>query len=223
MAKVLIVEDDVSLGKMIRDWLLMEHHKVEIVTDGAEAQNMLKVYEYDILILDWELPHVSGIEILKDFRGRGGTTPVLVLTGKGEIDDKETGFDAGADDYLTKPFHGKELTARLRALLRRPEGYVGDLLKFAHLTLDQQNFQVMKNGEEIRLLPKEFALLEFLMRNPNRVFAAEALLNRVWVTESEATVDALTTCIKRLRKKIDVEGQPSIIRTIHGVGYRLEA
>jgi len=223
VAKVLIVEDDVSLGKMIRDWLVMEHHKVEIVTDGAEAQNMLKVYEYDILILDWELPHVTGIEILKEFRSRGGTTPVLVLTGKGTIDDKETGFDAGADDYLTKPFHGKELTARLRALLRRPEGYVGDLLKFAHLTLDHQNFQVMKAGEEIRLLPKEFALLEFLMRNPNRVFAAEALLNRVWVTESEATVDALTTCIKRLRKKIDVEGQPSIIRTIHGVGYRLEA
>src|SRR3990167_396313 len=127
---------------MIRDWLVMEHHRVEIVTDGAEAQNMLKVYEYDILILDWELPHITGIEILKEFRSRGGTTPVLVLTGKGTIDDKETGFNAGADDYLTKPFHGKELTARLRALLRRPEGYVGDLLKFAHLTLDHQNFQV---------------------------------------------------------------------------------
>lgn len=222
MAKVLIVEDDVSLGKMIRDWLVMDHHKVEIVTDGAEAQNMLKVYEYDILILDWELPNVTGIEILKEFRSRGGTTPILVLTGKGTINDKEEGFDAGADDYLTKPFHGKELTARLRALLRRPEGYVGDLLKFAHLTLDHQNYQVTKAGEEIRLLPKEFALLEFFMRNPNRVFAAEALLNRVWVTESEATVDALTTCIKRLRKKIDVEGQQSVIRTIHGVGYRLE-
>ncbi len=222
MAKVLIVEDDVALGKMVRDWLLMEHHKVEIVTDGADAKEMLKVYDYDIVILDWELPHVSGIEILKEFRSRGKSTPVLVLTGRSAIDDKETGFDAGADDYLTKPFHGKELTARLRALLRRPEGYVGDLLKFGNLTLDHANYVVTKDGEEIRLLPKEFALLEFLMRNPNRVFAAEALLNRVWIAESEATVDALTTCIKRLRKKIDVAGQDSIIRTIHGVGYKLE-
>ncbi len=222
MAKVLIVEDDVALGKMVRDWLLMEHHKVEIVTDGADAKEMLKVYDYDIVILDWELPHVSGIEILKEFRSRGKSTPVLVLTGRSAIDDKETGFDAGADDYLTKPFHGKELTARLRALLRRPEGYVGDLLTFGNLTLDHANYEVKKDGEEIRLLPKEFALLEFLMRNPNRVFAAEALLNRVWVAESEATVDALTTCIKRLRKKIDVAGQESIIRTIHGVGYKLE-
>lgn len=222
MAKILVVEDDVALGKMVRDWLLMDHHNVEIISDGGEAREMLKVYDYDIIILDWELPHVSGIEILKDFRSRGGTTPILVLTGRSAIEDKETGFDSGADDYLTKPFHGKELTARLRALLRRPDNFVGDLLKFANLTLDHSNYKVMKDGEEIRLLPKEFALLEFLMRNPNRVFAPEALLNRVWVTESEATVDALTTCIKRLRKKIDVEGKQSVIRTVHGVGYKLE-
>lgn len=222
MAKVLVVEDDVSLGKMVRDWLALEHHQTEVVTDGAEAKEMLKVYKFDVIVLDWELPNLSGIEILKDFRSRGGLTPVLILTGKGSIIEKEAGFDAGADDYLTKPFHGKELTARLRALLRRPEGYSGDILKAGQLQLDRANYRVTRGDDEIKLLPKEFALLEFLMRHQNRVFAPEALLNRVWESDSEATVDALTTCIKRLRKKIDVEGQPSVIRTVHGVGYKLE-
>ncbi len=106
--------------------------------------------------------------------------------------------------------------------MRRPEGYLGENLKAGEITLDRANYRVCRGQEEIKLLPKEFALLEFLMRNPNRVFAPEALLNRVWSTESEATVEALTTCIKRLRKKIETEGQPSIIKTVHGVGYKLE-
>jgi DNA-binding response OmpR family regulator len=222
VSKILVVEDDPQLCKLIRDWLALEHHNVEVVEDGKEAIERLKIYEYDLIILDWNLPNVTGIEVLKEFRNRGGNTPVLMLTGRGTISDKESGFDAGADDYLTKPFHGKELTARLRALLRRPASYVGDVLKFGNLVLDRENYRVMRNEEELRLVPKEFALLEFLMRNPNRVFAPEALLNRVWATESDATVDALTTCIKRLRKKIDIDGQQSIIRTVHGVGYKLE-
>ena len=222
MAKVLVVEDDVMLGKMVRDWLSLEHHQTEICTDGSEALNRVKVYDYDLLILDWELPGVAGIDILRAYRSRGGLSPVLMLTGRTAVDDKATGLDAGADDYLTKPFHAKELTARLRALLRRPEGYLGENLKAGEITLDRANYRVCRGQEEIKLLPKEFALLEFLMRNPNRVIAPEALLNRVWSTESEATVEALTTCIKRLRKKIETEGQPSIIKTVHGVGYKLE-
>jgi len=223
VAKVLVIEDDVALAKMISDWLSIEHHKTELVHDGNDAADRLKVYDYDLIVLDWELPGVKGVDLLKEFRSRGGLTPVLMLTGRGNIEDKEKGFDYGADDYLTKPFHAKELTARLRALLRRPEGYLGETLTVGDISLEHANFRVTRAGEEIRLLPKEFALLEFLMRNQNRVFAPEALLNRVWVTESESTIDALTTCIKRLRKKIDVEGKPSIIRTVHGVGYKLEA
>ena len=223
MAKVLVVEDDIALAKMISDWLSLEHHKTELIHDGTEAAHMLKVYDYDLIVLDWELPGLMGVDILKEFRGRGGLTPVLMLTGRSSIDDKEKGFDYGADDYLTKPFHAKELTARLRAILRRPEAFLGDILRVGDITLERANFCVKRGDEEIRLLPKEFALLEFLMRNQGRVFAPEALLNRVWVAESEATVDALTTCIKRLRKKIDVEGRSSIIRTVHGVGYKLEA
>ena len=207
---------------MIRDWLTIEHHNIEVVGDGKEGLEKLQFYEYDVVILDWALPGMQGVEILKEFRNNGGVTPVLMLTGKDAVTDKEQGFDAGADDYLTKPFHMKELSARLRALLRRPQGYVGDVIEHGNLSLDRSNYAVVRNGEQIRLLPKEFALLEFLMRHPNQVFSADALLNRVWASESDATIDALTTCIKRLRKKVDVQGQQSIIRTIHGVGYKLD-
>jgi len=222
LAKLLLIEDDAGLCRMIRDWLTIEHHNVEVVGDGKEGLEKLQFYEYDIVILDWALPGMQGVDILKEFRDNGGVTPVLMLTGKDAVTDKEQGFDAGADDYLTKPFHMKELSARLRALLRRPQAYVGDVIEHGNLSLDRSNYAVVRNGEQIRLLPKEFALLEFLMRHPNQVFSADALLNRVWASESDATIDALTTCIKRLRKKVDVQGQQSIIRTIHGVGYKLD-
>jgi DNA-binding response OmpR family regulator len=222
VAKILVVEDDVSLCNAINDYLALEHHKTEFINDGHEAMQRLKVYGYDLIILDWELPKASGVEILRDFRSRGGTTLVLMLTGRSAIGDKEVGLDAGADDYLTKPFHAKELAARVRALLRRPQMLTGTVLKVGNLSLDLTNYLVKRGDSEIRLLPKEFTLLEFMMRHPNRVFAAEALLNRVWSDESDATPGALTTCIGRLRKKIDLEGKPSLIRTVHGVGYTLD-
>jgi len=224
LAKILVVEDDTTLCKFIAEWLALDHHHSEIVNTGDEALSRLKAYEYDLVILDLELPNIAGMEILREFRKSGGTTPVLILTGLKKIEDKVSGFDAGADDYLTKPFHGNELRARLRALLRRAgNAYLEDILRSGDLTLDAMNYKVTKSGCEIRLRPKEFALLEFLMRHPGRVFQQEALLNRVWATESDATIDALTTCVRRLRQKIDDEGKPSIIRTVHGVGYGLEA
>jgi len=221
MAKILLVEDDQSLAKLVRNWLSLEHHVVETVEDGEEALHRLKVSEYDLVILDWTLPKLTGVEVLKEHRRMGGQTPVLMLTGKDKISDKEEGFDAGADDYLTKPFHGKELTARIKALLRRPALLVKDLLRVGDLSLEKQNFSVHRGDNEIRLLPKEFALLEFLMRHPNQVFSAEALLERVWVSESESTVEAVTTCIKRLRRKLESDGSSSPIVTVHGVGYKL--
>jgi two-component system OmpR family response regulator len=192
------------------------------VHDGEDALARLKVYDYDLIILDIGMPGLSGFEVLTSYRSNGGVSPVLFLTGKNTIEDVERGFAAGADDYLRKPFHGKELTARVKALLRRPQSLVGNVLGFGALSLDRENYRVTKDGAELQLLPKEFALLEFFMRHPNRVFAPEALLNRVWTAESEATVDAVTTCIKRLRQKIDDEGKQSYIRTVRGAGYRLE-
>lgn len=217
------MEDDVGLSKMVRDWLTFEHHMVETANNGRDGLEKLQVYEYDLVILDWELPEVTGVEILRQIRGRGSNMPVLMLTGKSSVNDKEEGLDAGADDYLTKPFHMKELSARVRSCLRRAGGNVANVLKVKDVELDPASFRVTRGGKEIQLLPKEFAMLEFLMRHVNQVFSAEALLSRVWASESEATVDAVSTCIKRLRKKIDQPDTDSFIRTVHGVGYKVES
>ena len=222
MAKVLVVEDDVALQRMISDWLALEHYNLELAVDGNEAIEKLKFYQYDVVILDWQLPGMSGIDVIREYRSGGGKTPVLMLTGKSSIPDKEQGFDSGVDDYLTKPFHMKELSARLRALLRRPSTLVTEVLEFGALRMDRRTHVVVLNDKEVDLKPTEYALLEFLMRHPGQVFAPEALLDRVWSSQSDSSVDALTTCIKRLRKKITVEGQDSIIKTVYGVGYKLE-
>jgi DNA-binding response OmpR family regulator len=221
MAKVLLVEDDKDLANMVRTYLLFEHHAVESLFDGKDAADYLRHYPYDIIILDWDLPEKSGIEVLKEFRERGGTTPVLMLTGKTGLTDKEEGLDAGADDYLAKPFEMRELGARVRALLRRPSVILSNTLRAGDIVLDATKYRVWKTDKPVSLVPKEFKLLEFFMRHPNQVFTPEALLNRVWPTESESTEEALRTAIKRLRKKVDPEG--TILRTIHGVGYILEA
>jgi len=222
MAKILLVEDDAGLSRMIKDWLTLEHHHMELSADGQDGLEKLRFYQYDLVILDWTLPLLSGIEVLQQMRRLGVSTPVIMLTGRNTIVDKEEGFDAGADDYLTKPFHMKELSARLKALLRRPTALVDEVFKFGELAVDRGTYKVTKAGAEIKLLPSEYALLEFLMRHPNQVFTQEALLNRVWSSQSDATANALTTCIKRLRKKIDSEGEESIIRTVYGVGYKFE-
>lgn len=222
MSKVLLVEDDLVTCDMVRDWLEHELYTVEAAHTGEEALDLMKLYQYDIVVLDWGLPGKSGVEILSRFRADGGTTPVLILTGKRSVGEKEEGLDAGADDYLTKPFELKELSARVRALLRRPIAFSGSILQAGSLALEPNSFKVTRGGAEIALLPKEFALLEFLMRHPGQVFSAEAILDRVWTSESEASPETIRTYIKRLRKKLDVEGQPSILGTVHGVGYKLD-
>lgn len=223
MAKILVVEDDKHLAGDVVDWLEFEKHTVEHVADGKEADERLRFYQYDLIVLDWELPGVHGIDICKRFRAAGGTTPVLMLTGKGEITDKEAGLDSGADDYLTKPFHLKELTARIRALLRRPAVMTGTILKIQNLALDTNTKKLSKDGREIQLSPKEYALMDFLMRHPDEVFSQEALLERVWSSESDASVFSVYTAVKTLRKKITDDGEKSILATVHGLGYRLES
>jgi DNA-binding response OmpR family regulator len=223
MAKILLVEDEPDFSILITEWLKNEKYVVEAVENGEDALDRLKFYKYDCVILDWMLPALSGIEVCKNFRSGGGTTPILLLTAKKHVDEKEQGLDAGADDYLTKPFEMKELSARIRALLRRPQAFSGSVLQVGNLALEPNTFKVTRSGEEVALLPKEFALLEFLMRHPNQVFSADALLDRVWSSDSEASPETIRTYIKRLRKKIDLDGQPSILSTVHGVGYKLDA
>lgn len=223
MAKVLLVDDDVVMSNSIRDWLVFEKHVVETAQDGEEALALLSTYTYDVIVLDWEMPKLSGIEVCRRFRAKGGSTPILFLTGRDMVIDKETGLDSGADDYITKPFHVRELSARVRALLRRPAGTASTVLKAGALELDPSTHRVRKNGKELDLPRQEFALLEFFMRNVNRVLSQETIMERVWSTEFPCSPETFRTCLKKLRGKIDDSDSPSIIKNLHGVGYILEA
>lgn len=222
MAKLLLVEDDRDLAATIVSWFEAEHHTVVCAYDGEEGQERLDFEQYDVIVLDWDLPHISGIDLLKKFRSKGGNTPVIMLTGKGAIAEKEQGLDGGADDYLTKPFSLKELAARVRALLRRPAQVTSNVLEVGDLQLDPTKYRVVKGEKEIKMLPRDFALLEFFMRNVDVVFSAEALIKRVWEDDTDVTQDALRTSIKRLRKSLDDQDDESrsIIENIPRVGYR---
>jgi DNA-binding response OmpR family regulator len=219
MSKILLVEDDADLAGMVKMNLVREHSTVEVVYSGEEALDVLAVSSYDLLILDWNLPGKTGLEICKWYRQHGGTSPVLMLTGKSEVIDKETGLDGGADDYLTKPFSMRELAARVRAVLRRSTTVTSNVLTRGPYTVNPFKFHIEKDGATVSLQPREFALFEFLMRHPGDVFSADALLERIWRSDSEASLDALRACIKRIRKKLD---DPDVIETVHGVGYRLK-
>jgi len=219
VAKILVVEDQAEMAGLVSDWLSAQGHLIDCADTGASALTHLKVYEYDLIVLDVNLPVVSGIDVLRTFRQHGGKTPVIMLTGNRTIDDKESGFEAGADDYLTKPFHMRELTARVKAILKRAGGNLqGESITLGALALYPSQHRLTVSGEDVNLLPKEFALLEFLMRHQGQVFSAEALLKRVWPSDADATGSTLRSHITRIRSKL--HPNPSII-TVHGVGYKI--
>jgi two-component system OmpR family response regulator len=222
MARILVVDDDKNQLENVEDWLLHEHHTVETAESAEQAEELLKAYQYDLLIFDWSMPQMSGVELLKRFRAAGGVTPVMMLTGKEGLDDKEQGLDAGADDYLTKPFHLKELSARIRALLRRPKETLSNVLRAGDIEMDTATFRTTRGGKPIELLPKEYAVLQFLMRHPNQVFDAQAILDRVWNSEQQVGPETVKTTILRLRKKIDEDRDESIIKSTRGIGYKIE-
>jgi DNA-binding response OmpR family regulator len=223
MAKILIVDDERDLCGLVRNWLAREKHLVEEADNGLDALNQLGFSKFDVIILDLMLPGMNGLEVCKRFRQQLGHTPILMLTAKTAVEDKEAGLDAGADDYLTKPFHLKELAARVRALLRRGPGQGDHTLVVRDITIDTNECLVKKGAEVIHLLPKEYRLLEFLARHPNHVFSAEELLASVWESDTSALLDTVRGHIKRLRKKLDTPSAPSIISTIYGLGYKIEA
>lgn len=222
MSKILVAEDDETVSFALVEALESASHTVEAVESGREAQDRLRLYQYDMAIIDWGLPQVSGPDICKCFRESGGSMPILMLTARSKENEKMEGLDAGADDYLTKPFSLGELLARVRALLRRPGNFVSPALQVRDLVLDSNLCKVFRDKQEIALLPQEYALLEFFMRNKNVVFDVNGILDRVWSSESEASEFAVRQCLMRLRKKIDSPGDDSIIKTIKGIGYVLE-
>lgn len=222
MAKILLVEDDETLATRVLQWLESEKHIVEHAGTGTIACEKLEDFKYEVVILDLGLPDMTGIDVLKKFRSRGGVTPVLILTGQDSIDDKERGLDAGADDYLTKPFDARELSARLRALQRRPQNFSGVKLNAGALELDTVSRKVLLNNVEVALKPREFAMLEYMMRRPGKVVSPDELLKNIWGSDSDSTSETIYTHIKNLRKKLTMEGVDPPIKTVHGVGYRVD-
>jgi DNA-binding response OmpR family regulator len=222
MGKILVVEDEADLAKLVRNWLEREKHLVEVTDNGADALTHLQVSKFDVVILDLMLPELSGMEVCRRYRQTKGKTPILMLTAKNSVEDKEAGLDAGADDYLTKPFNMKELAARVRALIRRASDHPNNMYNLRDIEIDASEFRVTKAGAEIHLLPKEFRLLEFLVRHPHQVFSAEDLLASVWESDTSALLDTVRGHVKRLRKKLDTPGETSIISTVYGIGYRIE-
>jgi DNA-binding response OmpR family regulator len=222
MAKILVVEDDPLVAQSIATLLTSNRHTVESVADGGQALALLRVYNYDLIVLDLWIPGLTGEELCAKYRANGGQTPILMLTGKRRLTDKVAGLDSGADDYLVKPFNAEELSARVRALLRRESSEKTNELVSGELRLNLKTKTVHVQDGEVQLLAKELAVLEFLLRHKGQVFSAETILDRVWSSESDSTLDAIRQCIARLRKKIDKPGRPSMITTVIGLGYTIK-
>lgn len=221
MAKILLVEDDNTISKLVALQLERDHHIVERADSGKDALFNLKVHDYDLVLLDWMLPDLSGLEVCKRYRDSGGKVPILMLTARSEAQDKVSALDTGADDYLVKPFVPAELSARVRALLRRPSVIAGKYLTVRDIALDTSTRQVTRGGQSIELTAKECALLELLMRHPNQSFGVDAILDRLWKSETSASLETVRTHFKTLRRKLGDSDENPIIRTKRGLGYRI--
>jgi two-component system phosphate regulon response regulator PhoB len=221
LAKVLLVEDDREMSEVLLHTLSSRGFTVQVASDGQSALDFLRTNKYDVIVLDWMMPRLSGVDVCRSLRSAGNRTPILMLTARTADDDTAAGLDAGADDYLTKPFENKVLAARLRALLRRPPLCLDPVLKAGDICLDPATGTASRSGEELHLRPMVLKLLEFLMRHPGQFFTAEALLERVWQDDSLASLDTVRSHIKLLRRVIDLPGRESIIETERFRGYRL--
>lgn len=221
---ILLAEDDRKLGNLIAHMLQKEKHTVDWVQNGEDAFDYATSTNYDILILDWMMPGESGVNLCRRLRNSGHQAPILMLTAKDTLDDRVQGLDAGADDYLVKPFEFAELFARLRALSRRSViPLKEETIKIGNLELHCNSHTFIRNGEEIQLTPREFQLLELLARNRGQVIPREVIYERVWGYEADVTSNTIDAFVRLLRKKIDRPGQKKLISNVRGVGYKLEA
>jgi DNA-binding response OmpR family regulator len=223
--RLLVVEDVEKLARTLKRGLEKEGYAVDTLADGRAAQTRLRSRhdEYDLVVLDVMLPGLDGFAICRDMRERGVTVPVLMLTARDTTDDKVTGLDSGADDYLVKPFAFEELLARVRTLLRRPRTALPATLTAGDLVLDPAAHVVRRGGREVELTTKEFALLEYLMRHRGQVITRERILDHVWDEEYDAFSNVIDVHLKNLRRKLDVPGDQSLFQTVRGVGYCLRA
>ncbi|NJN21407.1 MAG: response regulator transcription factor [Leptolyngbya sp. RL_3_1] len=223
--RILLVDDEVELAEPLGRLLRREGYAVDVATTGDRGDRLAQQGTYDLLILDWMLPQISGLEICRHVRSHGDATPVLFLTAKDTVDDRVAGLDAGADDYLIKPFELRELLARVRALLRRPltlePPEETDRLRFEDLELDEANQRTYRQGQTIELSDKETRLLAYLMRHSNQVLSHEQIYQAVWGEAEPPSSNVLAAQIRLLRRKLEPPQTPPMIHTIYGKGYRL--
>jgi two-component system, OmpR family, response regulator MprA len=220
--KILIVDNERAVRESLRRALELEGYEIELAEDGAEALERLESQpEPDAMVLDVLMPRVDGLEVSRTLRRNGSRLPILMLTARTQVDDRVEGLDAGADDYLTKPFALEELLARVRALLRRTSDGSGETLQFADLLLDSGTREVTRGGERIELTRTEFSLLELFMLNPRQVLTRSLIFERVWGYDFGFASNSLDVYIGYLRRKTEAGGRPRLIHTVRGVGYAL--
>lgn len=219
--RILVIEDEKKVASFIKRGLEQESYAVDVAHNGVDGEHFAKSYEYDAIVLDIMLPVKAGLDVLRDIKAAGVKAPVLLLTARDSVDDRVKGLDHGADDYLTKPFAFEELLARLRALMRRG-GQGAPVLKYADLTLDQATRKAKRGDEDIELTVKEYALLEYLIRNPERVLSRALIAEHVWDQTFDSETNVVDVYINHLRAKVDKDTLKKLIHTVRGVGYVLK-
>ena len=220
--RILVAEDELTIARALRVMLEKNKFSVDVVNDGADALDYIMANAYDALVLDIMMPKMDGVEVLRTARSRGVTTPALFLTAKSEVEDRVAGLDAGADDYLAKPFAAAEFLARVRALVRRSDAYAPQILTLGSVSLDCRSYVLRAAGGDVRLNNKEYQLMEVFLRHPHQIFSTEHLMDKVWGLDSDAGIDVVWTYIGFLRKKLRGVGADVEIRTVRGAGYALE-
>jgi len=220
--RILVIEDEKKVAGFIKKGMEEETYAVDVAVDGEEGLAMAEVNQYDLIILDLMLPKIDGLEVLTRCREKKINTPILLLTAKDSVEDKVTGLNKGADDYLTKPFAFSELLARSRSLLRRGQGDAKTVLKLADLSLDMVSHKVNRNGEEVELTGKEYSLLEYFMRNQSKVLTRTMIAEHVWDYNFDTFTNVIDVYINHLRKKIDKDHPKKLLHTLRGVGYVLK-
>lgn len=220
--RLLLAEDERALSKALAAILERSNYSVDTVYDGEAALEYLAADNYDGVILDIMMPKKDGITVLKELRSRGSKIPVLILTAKSEVDDKVLGLDSGANDYLTKPFHSRELLARIRAMTRTQSSQTSSVLQMGNITMDQRTYELSSPTGSFRLANREFQILELLMQNPGNLISAERLMEKIWGYDSETEISVVWVYISYLRKKLSALGANIQIRATRNVGYCLE-
>ncbi len=223
MTTILVVDDDPKLLKMVHRTLLYDGFSVATAENGIGALRILEKKHVDLLVLDWMMPEMDGIELTKTLRTMGDDTPILMLTARDAVEDRVSGLDAGADDYLMKPFAPSELLARVRALLRRfkKTAAIAQKLSYAGITLDPATREVFRGTRRIELTPKEFDLLQYFLINPRQVLTRDRILEEIWGYDFGGADNVLEVYVGYLRKKLEANDEPRVIRTVRGVGYAL--